>query len=115
MKLRIARFSQNGSSPRLGAVVGEELVDLAEVLGADATTEAALAALPGVDTVTVASRAGDAWTYDVTTREGGSGEVQRAITGFGFEARLTLIGNSEETLDLETVFLRLIDQKEVAA
>ena len=83
--------------------------------GADATTEAALAALPGVDTVAVASRAGDAWTYDVTTREGGSGDVQRAITGFAFEARLTLIGNSEETLDLETVFLRLIDQKEVAA
>jgi len=30
-------------------------------------------------------------------------------------AGLTLIANAEETLDLETVFLRLIDQKEVAA
>jgi hypothetical protein len=34
---------------------------------------------------------------------------------FAVEAGLTLISNSEETLDLETVFLRLIDQKKVAA
>ena len=41
--------------------------------------------------------------------------VQRSITGFAVSAGLTLISNTEETLDLETVFLRLIDQKEVAA
>ena len=38
-----------------------------------------------------------------------------AITSYAVDARLTLISNSVETLDLETVFLRLIDQKEVAA
>ncbi len=58
---------------------------------------------------------GAATTYDVTTQAGASADVQRAITGFAVEAGLTLISNSEETLDLETVFLRLIDQKEVAA
>ena len=46
---------------------------------------------------------------------GASAEVQRAITRFAVDAGLTLISNAEETLDLETVFLRLIDQKEVAA
>jgi penicillin-insensitive murein endopeptidase len=49
------------------------------------------------------------------TKPGASADVQRPITRFAVEARLTLISNSEETLDLETVFLRLIDQKEVAA
>ena len=44
-----------------------------------------------------------------------SADVQRAITRFAVDAGLTLISNAEETLDLETVFLRLIDQKEVAA
>jgi hypothetical protein len=51
----------------------------------------------------------------VTTREAASRDVQRSITRFAVEGDLTLISNTEETLDLETVFLRLIDQKEVAA
>ena len=54
-------------------------------------------------------------TYDITTITGASASVQRSITGFAVAAGLTLISNSEEALDLETVFLRLIDQKEVAA
>jgi hypothetical protein len=51
----------------------------------------------------------------VTADPGASAEVQRSITRFAVDAGLTLISNSEETLDLETVFLRLIDPKEVAA
>ena len=51
----------------------------------------------------------------MTTVDGASADVQRLITRFAVDAGLTLIGNAEETLDLETVFLRLIDQKEVAA
>jgi ABC-2 type transport system ATP-binding protein len=86
------------------------------VLGAaDSATEAAIGALPGVARVTVASRDGDTWSYDVTVREGASSDVQRAIARYAVDAGLTLISNSEETLDLETVFLRLIDQKEIAA
>ena len=42
-------------------------------------------------------------------------DVQRSITRFAVDAGLTLISNQPETLDLESVFLRLIDQKEVAA
>ena len=55
------------------------------------------------------------WSYDVTTDDRASTKVQGEITRFAVDAGLTLIGNSEETLDLETVFLRLIDQKEAAA
>jgi ABC-2 type transport system ATP-binding protein len=83
--------------------------------GAIEETEAGIRGLAGVATVTLVSRTGADTTYDVTTTSGASSDVQRSITRFAVEAGLTLISNSEETLDLETVFLRLIDQKEVAA
>jgi ABC-2 type transport system ATP-binding protein len=83
--------------------------------GATAATDAAISALPGVVTATVTSRDGAATAYDVTTQPGASADVQRAVTRFAVDSGLTLISNAEETLDLETVFLRLIDQKEVAA
>jgi ABC-2 type transport system ATP-binding protein len=83
--------------------------------GATAATGEAIGALTGVTAVTLVSREGDEITYDVTTGSGGTADVQRTITRFAVDAGLTLISNSEETLDLETVFLRLIDQKEVAA
>ena len=41
--------------------------------------------------------------------------VQRAITLVAVDAGLTLVANAEETLHLDTVFVRLVDQKEVAA
>ena len=71
--------------------------------------------IPGVASVTVVSRSGDETAYDVVTAGRRVGDVQREITRFAVDAGLTLIANAEETLDLETVFLRLIDQKEVAA
>jgi len=83
--------------------------------GATAATETELRNLAGVATVTVASKSGDETSYDVVTKAGASAAVQRAITLLAVTAGLTLIANAEETLDLETVFLRLIDQKEVAA
>ena len=83
--------------------------------GTSDTTEAGLRKLPGVASVTVVAREGANTTYDVITQAGASADVQRSITRFAVDAGLTLISNSEETLDLETVFLRLIDQKEVAA
>ena len=83
--------------------------------GAKAATEVGMRQLPGVASVTVVSRSGDETVYDVVTQAGGSGSVQRAITLFAVNAGLTLIANAEETLDLETVFLRLIDQQEAAA
>jgi ABC-2 type transport system ATP-binding protein len=83
--------------------------------GASTETETALRQLTGVVDASLVSRDGDEWTYDVTSSDGASADVQAAITRFAVDAGLTLISNSEETLDLETVFLRLIDQKEVAA
>ena len=83
--------------------------------GASAATAGSLRQVSGVANVTMASRDGDVWTYDVTASDGLSGDVQRAITRFAVDAGLTLISNSVETLDLESVFLRLIDPKEVAA
>jgi ABC-2 type transport system ATP-binding protein len=83
--------------------------------GATDGTQGGLHELAGVAAVTLVSRDGASTTYDVTTDPGGSSAVQRSITGFAVAAGLTLISNSEETLDLETVFLRLIDQKEDAA
>jgi ABC-2 type transport system ATP-binding protein len=83
--------------------------------GAQAETAASLGAITGVASVTVSADAADATTYDVVTQAGASAMVQREITQFAVNAGLTLISNAEETLDLETVFLRLIDQKEVAA
>jgi ABC-2 type transport system ATP-binding protein len=83
--------------------------------GATPETEAAIREINGVVSAVVTSRKGATTTYDVTTAEGASADIQRSITRFAVDAGLTLISNSEETLDLETVFLRLIDQKEVAA
>lgn len=86
-----------------------------ELGGATVETETDLRRLAGVLSVAVASRAGGVTSYDVMAQAGASADVQRTITRFAVEAGLTLISNSQETLDLETVFLRLIDQKEVAA
>jgi ABC-2 type transport system ATP-binding protein len=83
--------------------------------GASTATETSLRELTGVVGVSLVSAEGDEWTYDVTTNDGASAEVQGTITRFAVDAGLTLISNAEETLDLETVFLRLIDQKEAVA
>jgi len=83
--------------------------------GAQGATEVGMRQIPGVASVTVVSRSGNETSYDVVTQAGASASVQREITLFAVNAGLTLIANAEETLDLETVFLRLIDPKEVAA
>ena len=83
--------------------------------GATAATEAGVRDLAGVASVAVVARADGETTFDVTTVEGATADVQRLITRFAVDSGLTLVSNSQETLDLETVFLRLIDQKEVAA
>ena len=83
--------------------------------GASTTTEAELRQLSGIASASLVSHDGDEWAYAVTSDDHASDKVQAAITRYAVDAGLTLIGNSEETLDLETVFLRLIEQKEVAA
>jgi len=83
--------------------------------GTAATTEEGLGQIAGIVSVAITSREGTTTTYDVTTKPDASADVQRSITRFAVDAGLTLISNSEETLDLETVFLRLTEHKEVAA
>jgi ABC-2 type transport system ATP-binding protein len=78
-------------------------------------TSSGIRAIPGVASVALIGEEPGRTTYDVSTREGAVSEVQRAITRFAVDAGLTLISNQPETLDLESVFLRFIDQKEVAA
>ena len=97
----LGSFTRNTLRVVLGSATPETTVRIAE--------------LPGVTAATVASRAGDTITYDVHVATGATADVQRTITRFAVDAGLTLIANSEETLDLETVFLRLIDKKEIAA
>jgi ABC-2 type transport system ATP-binding protein len=98
-------------------LLGSFTANTLRVVLAGAATEAELGMrrIPGVVSVTVVSRNGNETTYDVVTQPGESARVQREITLFAVEAGLTLIANAEETLDLETVFLRLIDSKELAA
>jgi ABC-2 type transport system ATP-binding protein len=83
--------------------------------GAGPETASGLRAIPGVASVALISEQPDRTTFDVSTREGATVDVQRSITRFAVDVGLTLISNQAETLDLESVFLRLIDQKEVAA
>jgi ABC-2 type transport system ATP-binding protein len=83
--------------------------------GATASTEGDLRALPAVTATTLVTRSGDTWTYEVVTRDGASHDVQRSITAYAVDAHLTLMANAEEELDLETVFLRLIDRQDVPA
>ena len=99
------------------ALLGSFTHDMLRVVlgGASTDTETPLRALPGVVSVVVVARADDVTSYDVTTTAGSSAEVQRSITRYAGAAGLTLISNARETLDLETVFLRLIDHEEVAA
>ena len=83
--------------------------------GAVAETLAGIRSIPGVVSVARIAEAPDRVTYDVSTADGATASVQQAITRFAVDAGLTLISNQPEVLDLESVFLRLIDQKEVAA
>src|SRR5262245_8788388 len=76
--------------------------------GTNAATDDALRAIPSVRRVTRVGADEGGTAYDVATAEGAVHDVQRAVTRFAVDAGLTLIANAEETLDLETVFLRLI-------
>jgi ABC-2 type transport system ATP-binding protein len=83
--------------------------------GANAETADGLRALPGVLAVGVSSADGGSTAFDVTTRDGATSDVQRAVQAFAVHGGLTLISNTQETLDLEAVFLRLVDHQEAAA
>jgi ABC-2 type transport system ATP-binding protein len=78
-------------------------------------TTSGIKTIPGVASVAVIAEEPGRTTYDVGTRDGSTVDVQRSITRLAADNGLALFSNQPETLDLESVFLRLIDQKEVAA
>ena len=85
------------------------------VIGGGTDASRALAAIPGVESVRLESTDGNVWTYAVQAPEGEVAPVQRAITRFAYESDVTLISNSQVSLELEDAFLRLIDREERAA
>ena len=85
------------------------------IVGATDDTAIALASLPGVLAVQADERDGDLRTYNIRIRTEDAGSVQREVTRFASDHDLTLTENGLVRLDLEDVFLRLIDSKEHAA
>jgi ABC-type uncharacterized transport system ATPase subunit len=85
------------------------------IIGATDDTAIELAKLPGVQAVQPGDRAGDLRTYDIRIHADDALGVQREVTRFASDHDLTLTENGLVRLDLEDVFLRLVDSKERAA
>jgi ABC-2 type transport system ATP-binding protein len=83
--------------------------------GAGARTAVELAQLPGVSAVTPIGPVDGAPAFQVATAPSEGEMAQMAITRHAAENGLVLLRNQREALDLESVFLRLIDSKKVAA
>jgi ABC-2 type transport system ATP-binding protein len=89
---------------------------LVVVLGGDgAATAVDIAGLPGVAGVTPTGPRSGGAGFEVATRPGAADVAQAAITRYAADRGLVLISNQRDALDLESVFLRLVDHKEVAA
>jgi ABC-2 type transport system ATP-binding protein len=82
--------------------------------GAAESTATALAVLPGVASVSAAGRSEDEWHYDVIVEEGQMADVQRAVTRYAADAGLTLLGNRQQSINLEEAFLRIVDKERAA-
>jgi ABC-2 type transport system ATP-binding protein len=83
--------------------------------GASDSTAVDIATLPGVAGVTIAGPSNGGLGFEVATRPGAGDAAQAAITRYAADHGLVLISNQREVLDLESVFLRLVDPQEVAA
>ncbi len=83
--------------------------------GATDDTSVALAALPGARSVEPAERDGDIRSYLVRIDPDDAARVQREVSRFAYDHDLTVVENGLVRLDLEDVFLRLVDTKERAA
>jgi hypothetical protein len=84
------------------------------VLDATESTEAALAALPGVASASAAGRDGAEWRFDLTVDDGQLAAVQGAVMRYAAEAGLTVLSNRQESADLEEVFLRIVNKERAA-
>ena len=88
---------------------------LSVALGGPRDVAVQLAAIPGAIAVEPVGREGDVHRYIVRIQPDEAPAVQRAVTRLAADRDLTVIENDLVRLDLEDVFLRLIDQKERAA
>jgi ABC-2 type transport system ATP-binding protein len=84
------------------------------LLGANDATATALASLAGVARVQPVERSGDEWRYDVTATDGQVLAVQGAVTRWAADAGLVLTTNRQQALDLEEVFLRIVNEERAA-
>jgi len=78
----------------------------------DAAT--ALADLPGVLSVNPAGRAGDEWRFDLHLGESLPEVVQRGVMGFAVDHDLIVTSNHQESADLESVFLKIVNEERAA-
>jgi ABC-2 type transport system ATP-binding protein len=84
------------------------------LLDADETTATALAAVPGVSVVSPPERRENEWSFDLTVLDGEVAAVQRAVTRLAGDAGLAVTGNRQLTLDLEDIFLRIVEKERAA-
>jgi ABC-2 type transport system ATP-binding protein len=83
--------------------------------GADDSAGLDLAAIPGVRSVEPAGRDGELRTYLVRIDPAAATPIQHAVTRYAADRNYSLVENGLVRLDLEDVFLRLVDTKERAA
>ena len=83
------------------------------LLGAGEATESGLSALPAVAGVAAIGRDGDEWRYDVTPSNGIAG-AQAAVMRFAADAGLTVVVNRQGSLNLEEVFLHIVNKERAA-
>jgi ABC-2 type transport system ATP-binding protein len=83
--------------------------------GADDSAGLDLAAIPGVRSVEPAGREGELRTYLVRIDPAAATPIQHAVTRYAADRNYSLVENGLVRLDLEDVFLRLVDTKERAA
>jgi ABC-2 type transport system ATP-binding protein len=91
----------------------EESISVA-LIGANETTGTAMAALPGVSEVRPAGRDGEEWRYEVLPVAGGMAAVQAAVTRYAAGAGMTVSCNRPEALNLEQIFLRIVNKERAA-
>jgi hypothetical protein len=84
------------------------------LVGSNPDVERSLAAIPGVDQVRFAGRDSVEWRYELMPAAGATAQVQQAVTRLAGELGLALTTNRQETLDLEDIFLRIVNEERAA-
>ena len=84
------------------------------LVGATDATAAELSALPGVVRVVPAGQTGDEWRYDIDVDDGSTEAVQGAVMRLATDRGLIVAANHQEAPDLESVFLRIVNEERAA-